>query len=212
MISHDRHIGDEFNEEYFERGITTGRSIYENYRWMPERSLVEAHWFVTHMHCHQAAPIMDFGCAKGFFVRALRLLGYRAYGVDISEYAISRAPNDVREFIECQGRPSRYCEFGLCKDVLEHCDGYDHLNTTVVAMAASVRRWLIIVPLGDGTDYVIPDYENDDTHRIRYTAEEWLTAIERMFTVDQATYHLHGFKMNWAHYPQGNLFVMATVK
>ena len=42
---------------------------------------------------------MDIGCAKGFLVLAFRNLSIEAYGVDISEYAISNAPNEVKQYL-----------------------------------------------------------------------------------------------------------------
>jgi len=40
--------------------------------------------------------VLDVGCAKGFMVKAFKDLGVEAWGVDISEYALSQAPEDVR--------------------------------------------------------------------------------------------------------------------
>lgn len=41
---------------------------------------------------------LDVGCAYGYLVAALRDLGVEAYGVDVSEYAISQAREDIRDF------------------------------------------------------------------------------------------------------------------
>lgn len=43
--------------------------------------------------------IIDVGCAKGFLVQELRIHGANAVGIDISEYAIGEAPDDVKEFV-----------------------------------------------------------------------------------------------------------------
>ena len=43
--------------------------------------------------------VLDIGCAKGFLVLAFRNLGVESYGVDVSEYAISQAPSDVRPYL-----------------------------------------------------------------------------------------------------------------
>jgi len=200
----------EFDRDYFEDGINAGVSWYENYRWMPERSFVEAHWFVVHTSCPRSAPVVDFGCAKGYWVKAMRLLGYRAYGVDISEYAIEHSDSDTRQYLECARRPGRWCEYGYCKDVLEHSQDPADLLLNIATLAESAPRWLIIVPVTDEDGhYLAPEYEIDRTHRIRYTSEQWLTEIEKRFTIDWHTHRLEGFKSNWAHYPEANLFVMA---
>lgn len=45
---------------------------------------------------------LDVGCATGHLVAALRDLGVEAYGVDISEYAISQVREDIRPFCVAQ--------------------------------------------------------------------------------------------------------------
>lgn len=40
--------------------------------------------------------LLDVGCAKGFLVKTFSDIGIEARGIDISEYAISEAPEDIR--------------------------------------------------------------------------------------------------------------------
>ena len=42
--------------------------------------------------------VLDVGCAMGYLVEALRDLGVEAYGVDVSEYAISKVREDLKPF------------------------------------------------------------------------------------------------------------------
>ncbi len=42
--------------------------------------------------------VLDAGCAMGYLVAALRDLGVEAYGVDISEYAISMVRDDIKPY------------------------------------------------------------------------------------------------------------------
>ena len=84
-----------FDKEYFERGPMTGRSLYTNYRWLPELTLPLCHHIVRYCGIQEEDRILDFGCAKGYTVLGLRMLGYEAYGVDVSKYAISEAPKAV---------------------------------------------------------------------------------------------------------------------
>lgn len=44
------------------------------------------------------ARTLDVGCAIGFMVEALHDKGIEAYGIDISEYAISQVREDIRPF------------------------------------------------------------------------------------------------------------------
>jgi SAM-dependent methyltransferase len=45
------------------------------------------------------SSVLDIGCAKGFLVLVLRNLGIESHGVDISEYALSQAPEHVRPYL-----------------------------------------------------------------------------------------------------------------
>lgn len=55
--------------------------------------------------------VVDVGCAKGFLVRHLRRRGFDAWGLDISEYAIGAAPDDVKTYLR---------QFDLTKPDLSH--------------------------------------------------------------------------------------------
>lgn len=202
-----------FDEEYFERGITSGRSLYEDYHWMPERSLCEAHWFAKAFDITRGDLVLDFGCAKGFFVHALRLLGYIAYGYDISTYAIEHCVPSVRGSVMDSFSFIPKCDFGFCKDVLEHCEDAEDLRFTLDRIKKSADEWLIIVPLARAGKYVIPEYEQDVTHVIRYDAEKWITAIKDVgFTIDHATTRWQGIKDHWQQREtlDGNLFVRCS--
>ena len=80
-----------YDEDYFERGVETGKSLYSNYRWIPELTIPICAELIMQLKIGPEDTILDFGCAKGFIVKALRLLHREAYGVDISEYAIKQA-------------------------------------------------------------------------------------------------------------------------
>ena len=42
--------------------------------------------------------VLDAGCAMGYLVAALRDRGVKAYGVDISQYAVSMVREDIRPY------------------------------------------------------------------------------------------------------------------
>lgn len=71
---------------------------------------------------------LDVGCAKGFFVEALRDRGVEAYGIDISEYAVSQVREDIRPFCMVQSAllpvKEKY-DLITCIEVLEHIDNQD---------------------------------------------------------------------------------------
>src|SRR5438045_3424894 len=76
--------------------------------------------------------VLDVGCAMGFLVEALRDRGIAAYGVDVSEYAISRVREDIRPFCSVAalpdqlpaGLPNRF-DVVTCIEVFEHLPAED---------------------------------------------------------------------------------------
>ena len=112
-----------YDEEYFENGIVTGLSGYMNYRWIPELTLPMSHFLIKQLNIADSQTVLDFGCAKGFMVRAMRLLGIDAYGVDVSQYAIGQVPAEVAKYCnhisgcdDAQCFPRRY-DWLISKDV-----------------------------------------------------------------------------------------------
>lgn len=71
----------------------------------------------------QPGTVLDAGCAMGFLVEQLRAHGIEAWGVDISEYAIGKAHESIREFVwvgsVTEPFPSRY-DLIVSIEVLEH--------------------------------------------------------------------------------------------
>jgi glycosyltransferase involved in cell wall biosynthesis/2-polyprenyl-3-methyl-5-hydroxy-6-metoxy-1,4-benzoquinol methylase len=71
--------------------------------------------------------VLDVGCAIGFLIEAFWRRGVRAYGIDISEYAISQVPQDLRSFCRVlsataplpEDFPQKY-DLITCIEVLEH--------------------------------------------------------------------------------------------
>lgn len=73
----------------------------------------------------QPQSVLDVGCAKGFLVEALRDQGIEAFGIDLSEYAVSSVREDIRPFCKVRSvlQPigQRY-DLLTCIEVLEHLD------------------------------------------------------------------------------------------
>lgn len=69
--------------------------------------------------------VLDVGCAMGFIVKRLRERGIDAYGIDISHYAISRAPAEVKPYLQVAPAheipfPDKRFDLIYCASVLEH--------------------------------------------------------------------------------------------
>ncbi len=75
---------EQYDADYFLRGKATGKSLYEDYRWMPGLTIPMVRSMISHLGIANADMVLDFGCARGYVVRAFRELGYLAYGYDTS--------------------------------------------------------------------------------------------------------------------------------
>ena len=75
--------------------------------------------------------VLDVGCAKGFLVEALRDRGVEAYGIDVSEYAISQVREDVKLYCRVASildpLDMNY-DLVTCIEVLEHLPSQDAEN------------------------------------------------------------------------------------
>ena len=47
----------------------------------------------------QPKTVLDIGCAYGLLVESLRDRGCRAFGIDVSDYALSRARDDIVKYL-----------------------------------------------------------------------------------------------------------------
>ena len=63
--------------------------------------------------------VLDVGCAMGYLVEALRDLGVEAYGVDVSEYAISKVREDLKPFCKAASALEELPEGLATQDDLE---------------------------------------------------------------------------------------------
>ncbi len=91
-------ISKQFGKDYFdgERQYGYGGYRYDG-RWRPFAEKLIAYFGLQEGH-----QMLDVGCGKGFLVYDFRkaLPGLEAYGVDVSEYAIAHAMDEVKPFLK----------------------------------------------------------------------------------------------------------------
>jgi ubiquinone/menaquinone biosynthesis C-methylase UbiE len=95
----DRAVARRFGAEFFdgERRHGYGGFNYHPRFWQP---VVPA--FRKHFKLNSGSSVLDVGCAKGFMMRdfAAGIPGIAASGVDISQYAIDHALEDMKPYIQ----------------------------------------------------------------------------------------------------------------
>lgn len=194
-----------YNEEYFERGIENKKSCYTNYRWIPELTIPLAFSLIEYLKISPEEKILDFGCAKGYLVKAFRLLHRQAFGYDISTYAKGAAPSDVKKFFVETYTNGNY-DWVISKDVFEHIP-YHEIDETLKRLSISTHKMFCVIPLGEDGKYVIPAYEFDSTHIIRENLNWWCEKFSTNgFDVKIAEYKVKHVKENWSKWEKGNGF------
>lgn len=214
MVYEENNVNKEFyDRKYYEAGIETGKSLYQNYRWIPEMTIPLAHHIIRKCNLYPEQSVLDFGCAKGYLVKALRLLGMEAYGVDVSEYAISEADEDVEYYvskIEPLADLSITVRTIICKDVLEHIP-YESIDEQLKILFNHGSQLFAIIPIAENGKYIIDSYELDKSHLIREDEDWWKHKIYNAgyFNV-RTTTNLKYFKANWDDIDHnGNILVIA---
>lgn len=205
-----------YDEDYFERGAVLGISGYTNYAWMPELTLRMAHFLAKQLALDVGDVVLDYGCAKGYLVKALRLLDVNAHGVDISDYAIKQVPPDVASYCQAirgaEDLPhiGRTFDWLISKDVFEHIPE-EELSKLLEIARHYVAKMFLAIPLGRDDDsnlFIIPAYNHDSTHITIKTVDWWADLFSRHgWNVVSTEYKFRGMKENWTKFwEHGNAF------
>ena len=198
----------QFTREYYEDGVRNHISGYEDYRWMPTRSIPEALDIKNNFNFNTC---VDYGCAKGFLVHALRILGCDAYGEDISEYAIENCHPSVKDYVSHPN--NKVYDLLICKDVLEHIDEID-LPGVIQNFKRKSSQFFFAVPLGDQNRFRIREYEVDITHVTKKDEEWWIDMFQSQgLKLVDFSYSFGSVKDKWMKVnPYGNGFFVLETK
>jgi len=209
-----------YDRTYFESGLVAGVSGYMNYMWLPELTIRMAHKLILGLPIKRGETVLDLGCAKGFLVKALRILDVEAYGADVSAYAISQASAEVRDFCALIGGCddaslfTRNYDWMLCKDVLEHLVEPD-LRLLLRRGRTQVKRIFGAIPLAADDEcgkFIVPEYDRDVTHVTAKSLAWWKHLFESEgWSIELASHTFDGCKENWTErWPDGNAFIVAA--
>lgn len=215
----------QYDADYFLRGKQTGKSLYEDYRWIPDLTVPMARRIVEYLGIDGVGTgnyslgtdvVLDFGCARGYLVKALRQLGHNAYGVDVSEWAVENCDPEVKMYVgqtNAAAYSLPFVDWIITKDVLEHVTS---IFDTIDILTSRTRKGVFaVVPLANtpseegGLSYDVPEYEQDVTHIWRQELWWWVSLFMRPGWSVEARYRIPGIKDNYAEYPTGNGFITA---
>lgn len=129
----DNKLGQEYNQSYYEAyDIGSSKVSYEHSQELKDFMGHVADEIVDNLH---PKTVLDAGCAMGFLVAALRDRGVEAYGIDVSEYAISRVREDIRPFCRVHSADQRlpedmpgHYDLVVTIEVLEHLEENDGIR------------------------------------------------------------------------------------
>ena len=95
----DRRIARQFGQEFFDGDRSRG---YGGFRYMSRFWQPVIPTFQQHFGLSSASSVLDVGCAKGFMMHDMAELipGITVKGVDVSEYAIANAIEDMRAHVQ----------------------------------------------------------------------------------------------------------------
>lgn len=204
-----RDVVREYGGDYFLRGQALGISGYTDYRWMENLTVPMASAIITHCDMRTHDTVLDFGCARGYLVKALRMLGYLAWGFDTSAWAIQHCDPDVVEYVSC-GTPKVLTlpleyDWVVAKDVLEHVD---NVGSIIAHLKGAARKGVfVVVPLAHGSKYDVPGYELDVTHLHRRPLQWWVGQFHQTGWSVEGRYRIKGVKDNYSGYATGNGFL-----
>ena len=128
--------------------------------------------------------VLDIGCAYGFTVGRLNILGIPSKGIDISEYALSKADDEVRPFLVLGSAThlpfeDKSFDFIFSSGVLEHLEG-DALRESVDEIIRVGNQGLIGVSVLDD----ITTHEGDDvSHQTILKLAEWRALFPSEFVI-----------------------------
>ena len=160
-----------YDEEYYLKGTKSGYGgRFAPYTEKYYLSIAE-YFAILFKNLFNPKTVMELGCARGYLTQALRELNIKAYGIDISKWAIDHASEEVKKYIElgniCNMSKwkDRIFDLVVAKDVLEHIEP-NMLSKALNETTRIAKEYIYVyVP--------IIDNGKDKTHVSIYPSNWW---------------------------------------
>lgn len=170
----------EYGPSYFLNYWGGGGPYERNERWLGFFGDI-ADGIVRDLH---PTSVLDVGCAMGFLVEALRDRGVEAWGIDVSEYAISQVHESGRDYCSVASLTeplSRRYDLTTCIEVLEHIPPAE----TGKAIANLCKATDLVLLSTTPQDYGEPTHLNvqpPEAWSAAFAREGFLRDLERDFS------------------------------
>ena len=147
--------------------------------------------------------VLEVGCAMGYLVGRLRRKNIDAYGVDVSGYAVGKAPTDVRGFLTVGSVDSlpfadKAIDMVVCFSTLEHIPT-EKLDAAIRELRRVAEWGIVAITPGDD-----PHFDEDITHRTKRPLSWWRKQFPKRFEVisdnDEEWAKLKQVKLNLGSY------------
>ena len=203
-----------YDASYFDRGIESKKSCYTNYQWLPELTIPMAYKIIKSLDISENDTILDFGCSKGYLVKALRKLDINAFGVDVSNYAIKNCDIKIKKYCKLMTEKNylpfkkKFFDIVITKDVLEHLT-LSQIKIFLKKYHSLSRKMFHVIPLGDNGIFRIDEYHLDKSH-LQMQDEKWWKNVFKScgWKVSKFEYKVNGIKDNWyKNNKKGNAFI-----
>ena len=141
-----RVIARRFDKEFFDGSRDTG---YGGYKYDGRWKRVALRMMLNY-GLDIGATVLDVGCGKGFFVNDCRTAGLRAYGIDVSEYAIGESIaqdwtmcEDVRD-MAAWSMPERKWDLIVSINTLHNLEGQELFDVLRLLPQCSKQQYITV--------------------------------------------------------------------
>lgn len=166
-----------YDEHYFEGNPHNTRATTPRTSTRNQVPLVFA--FIDPFHTPPGSTVLELGCAYGYVVHTFRRMGYDAYGMDISQFALSMAPPAVKPYLmhgdisraipPYPPDPTRPWDLVVSMDVLEHAESVGEVQEILqrIAQACHYQVHVVTTPRS-------PHFHSDPSHGVPLQIEQWM--------------------------------------
>lgn len=155
----------EYNKEYFKNRGLEQKTYWMTMQWIRYFNLDE-----------RVHRILDWGCARGPYVHAMRYYGFDCVGYDVSQDAVDEAIGLSKGHITTNPDLYNNQKFDLVMniDVLEHLEG-EQIDQTIEKLIRYSNKYIILSVCCFGDE----NYERDPTHKTCRTYSWWKHQFEK---------------------------------